>query len=67
MASKGASSQGSESSSAVERALDVLRCFGRSGQATLGVTEIAEEVGLSKAVVHRTLSVRVGWTRVYID
>jgi len=52
----GASIQTSESSSGVERALDVLRCFGRSGQITLGVTEIADELGLSKAVVHRTLS-----------
>lgn len=47
---------GGESSNAIERALDILRCFGRSGQETLGVTEIADEVGLSKAVVHRTLS-----------
>ena len=52
----GASIQTGESSSGVERALDVLRCFGRSGQMTLGVTEIADELGLSKAVVHRTLS-----------
>jgi IclR family transcriptional regulator, acetate operon repressor len=56
MASKGASGPSGESSSGVERALDVLQCFGRSGQATLGVTEIADELGLSKAVVHRTLS-----------
>jgi IclR family transcriptional regulator, acetate operon repressor len=52
----GASIQTGESSSGVERALDVLRCFGRSGQMTMGVTEIADELGLSKAVVHRTLS-----------
>ena len=56
MSSKDASTQTGETSSGVERALDVLRCFGRSGQATLGVTELAEELGLSKAVVHRTLS-----------
>jgi IclR family transcriptional regulator, acetate operon repressor len=56
VADKGALSQTGESSSGVERALDVLRCFGRSRQATLGVTEIADELGLSKAVVHRTLS-----------
>lgn len=56
MAGRGASGQTGESSSGVERALDVLRCFGRAGQATLGVTEIADELGLSKAVVHRTLS-----------
>jgi IclR family transcriptional regulator, acetate operon repressor len=56
MAGIGVSSQTGESSSGVERALDVLQCFGRSGQETLGVTEIADELGLSKAVVHRTLS-----------
>jgi IclR family transcriptional regulator, acetate operon repressor len=56
MAGKVASGQGGESSSGIERALDVLRCFDRAGQETLGVTEIADEVGLSKAVVHRTLS-----------
>jgi IclR family acetate operon transcriptional repressor len=56
MAGKDASGPTGETSSGVERALDVLRCFGRSGQATLGVTELAEELGLSKAVVHRTLS-----------
>ncbi|MGH9292845.1 MAG: IclR family transcriptional regulator [Acidimicrobiales bacterium] len=40
----------------VERALEVLCLFAQAGQPTLGVTEIAETLGLSKAVVHRTLS-----------
>jgi DNA-binding IclR family transcriptional regulator len=40
----------------VERALDVLSLFGRSEQATLGVTEIADALRLSKSVVHRTLA-----------
>lgn len=40
----------------VERALDVLLLFGRPGAATLGVTEVAEELELSKAVVHRILT-----------
>lgn len=39
----------------VERALDVLLCFsGREGD--LGVTQIAERVGLSKSTVHRMLA-----------
>ncbi|BCJ67701.1 IclR family transcriptional regulator [Polymorphospora rubra] len=41
---------------AVERAMDVLLFFGRSGQADLGVTEIATALGLTKAVVHRILT-----------
>ena len=40
----------------VERALDVLTYFGEADGMTLGVTEIAEGLGLSKAVVHRILS-----------
>lgn len=39
----------------VERALDVLLCF--SGESTgLGVTQIAEKVGLYKSTVHRILA-----------
>jgi DNA-binding IclR family transcriptional regulator len=40
----------------IDRALDVLIYFGESGQPTLGVTEIADGLGLSKAVVHRILT-----------
>ncbi len=40
----------------VERALDVLSLFAEPGSAELGVTEIAERLDLSKAVVHRILS-----------
>lgn len=39
----------------VERALDVLLLFVRSERPDLGVTEIARDLGLSKAVVHRLL------------
>jgi len=39
----------------VERALDVLLFFVRAGGPDLGVTEIARELDLSKAVVHRLL------------
>jgi IclR family transcriptional regulator, acetate operon repressor len=41
---------------AVERAADVLSLFARSPRPDLGVTEIAQELGLSKAVVHRILA-----------
>lgn len=41
---------------AVERATSVLRLFTESDQASLGVTEIANALGLSKAVVHRVLA-----------
>src|SRR5258708_22262190 len=41
---------------AIERAVDVLTLFGDVDDRTLGVTEIASSLGLSKAVVHRILS-----------
>jgi DNA-binding IclR family transcriptional regulator len=44
------------SASTVERAADVLLLFASSAATTLGVTEIAQELGLSKAAVHRILS-----------
>lgn len=44
---------------AVDRATEVLSLFARLQQSTLGVTEIARELGLSKAVVHRILSTLV--------
>lgn len=40
----------------VERAADVLLHLAESTRATYGVTEIAEELGLSKAAVHRILT-----------
>ncbi|MEV6162055.1 IclR family transcriptional regulator [Streptomyces sp. NPDC052052] len=46
----------SRSIAAVERAMDVLLLFGRSGRADLGVTEIAQELDITKAVVHRILT-----------
>ncbi|MEU5991452.1 IclR family transcriptional regulator [Spirillospora sp. NPDC047418] len=52
--------RGGESSSktvaTVERAADVLVLFAEPGSVTLGVTEIAERLGLSKAAVHRILA-----------
>ncbi|MFM7063424.1 MAG: IclR family transcriptional regulator [Actinomycetes bacterium] len=40
----------------IERAADVLFVFAESDRPTLGVTEIANELGVSKAVVHRILT-----------
>lgn len=47
---------GSRTISGVERALDVLQLFSNRGVTELGVTQIAEQLGLSKAVVHRILT-----------
>lgn len=47
---------GSQSIAAVERAIDVLLLFGSQNRTNLGVTEIAGELGLSKAAVHRILT-----------
>lgn len=41
---------------AIERAADVLTLFTRVDRPDLGVTEIANALGLSKAVVHRVLT-----------
>ena len=46
----------SQTIATVERAADVLTLFARSTEPTLGVTEIAGELGLSKAAVHRILA-----------
>ncbi|MQY20892.1 IclR family transcriptional regulator [Nocardia macrotermitis] len=46
----------SRSIASVERAMDVLLLFGRSGRPDLGVTEIANELGITKAAVHRILT-----------
>lgn len=48
--------QGGKTIAAVERAADVLTLFAQSERATLGVTEIAQELHLPKAVVHRILT-----------
>ena len=40
----------------IERAASVLKLFAESSEPTLGITEIAKSVGLSKAVVHRVVS-----------
>lgn len=48
--------RGSAGVASVERAADVLLHFARRGVASLGVSEIARDLGLSKAAVHRILS-----------
>lgn len=48
--------QPAQTITAIERATDVLTLFAESGEATLGVTEIAQALGLSKAVVYRILT-----------
>lgn len=47
---------GTQTIAGVERALDVLSLFAETEASDLGVTEIAEQLDLSKAVVHRILS-----------
>ncbi|WP_326552088.1 IclR family transcriptional regulator [Micromonospora sp. NBC_01813] len=52
---------------AVERAADVLLLFGRMPGDDLGVTEIADELGLSKAAVHRVLASLRGRGLISLD
>lgn len=47
---------GSATIATVERAADILMHFAATPQSDLGVTEIADELGLSKAAVHRVLA-----------
>ncbi len=46
--------------STVERAADVLAIFAHADRADLGVTEVANRLGLSKTVVHRVLATLTG-------
>lgn len=55
-ASGGSEENGSQSIAAVERAIDVLLLFGRTSASSLGVTEIAEQLDMPKAAVHRILT-----------
>lgn len=48
--------EGGETIAAVERAADVLLLFCHARAHTLGVTEIASELGMSKTAVHRVLA-----------
>ena len=51
----------------IERAADVLTHFTQSDRPNLGVTEIANALGLSKAVVHRVLITLVAKGFVEVD
>ena len=55
-ASDAAPVKSSQTIATVERAVDVLMLFTRPRSNTLGVTEIATELSVSKAAVHRILS-----------
>ncbi|MBB5078914.1 IclR family transcriptional regulator [Nonomuraea endophytica] len=46
----------SQTVATVERAADVLVRFAEAGTSTLGVTELADSLGMSKAAVHRVLA-----------
>lgn len=48
--------QSGQTIAGIERALDVLSLFSETDAVSLGVTEIASALGLSKAVVHRILA-----------
>lgn len=54
--SDAAKASGSQTIATVERAADLLTLFARADESSLGVTEIAKAMGLSKAAVHRILS-----------
>lgn len=56
MAEQAASAPTGQTIAGIERALDALSLFAESETASLGVTEIAQALGLSKAVVHRILA-----------
>jgi DNA-binding IclR family transcriptional regulator len=46
----------SQTAATVDRAADILVRFAEAGTSTLGVTELAESLGMSKAAVHRVLA-----------
>lgn len=51
----------------IDRALSVLELIASSDQTDMGVTEIARELQLSKAVVHRVLVTLVGREFLHVD
>lgn len=58
---------GSATIATVERAADILLHFTATSRPDLGVTEIAEELGLSKAAVHRVLASLRGRGLIHLD
>lgn len=61
------STRSAHSVATVERAVDVLLRFAEANKATLGVTELAEDLALSKAAVHRILTALRGRGLVQFD
>jgi DNA-binding IclR family transcriptional regulator len=57
----------SQTIATVERAVDVLLLFTRAEARTLGVTEISQQLGLSKAAVHRILTSLRSRDLVWLD
>ncbi|MFI0353388.1 IclR family transcriptional regulator [Actinomadura sp. 9N407] len=57
----------SQTIATVERASDVLMYFAEQRSATLGVTEVANALGLSKAAVHRILTSLRGHALIELD
>ena len=51
----------------IERALSVLDLIAASEQEDYGVTELARELDLSKAVIHRVLTTLVAWEYLQVD
>ena len=47
---------GGETIAGIERSVEILSLFAVKGVKDLGVTEIADQLSLSKAVVHRVLA-----------
>lgn len=66
-ARRSANGEGSATVATVERAADVLMYFVDAATPDLGVTEIAEGLGLSKAAVHRVLSSLRGRGLIELD
>ncbi|MFA1550293.1 IclR family transcriptional regulator [Actinomadura chokoriensis] len=56
-----------QTTATVERAADVLMYFAEQRAATLGVTEVATALGLSKAAVHRILTSLRGHGLIELD
>lgn len=59
--------EGQRTVATIDRAIDILVLFATSPQEDLGVTEIGKAVGLSKAVVHRTLTTLLSNGFVNVD
>lgn len=64
---RAAGDTGSATIATVERAADILLFFTETSRPDLGVTEIADALGLSKAAVHRVLASLRGRGFIHLD